>query len=746
MSRRSLIFCFSALAAMILVIVAAVAFLYREDSERVPVEIRYSLAYAVPSNAVMVTFLSEASSLASPLFSTFEFPGDLAEFISSGKAGSIAGRPMAMSMHYSGALTPLYVFDAGGASDSPSSDAVGLIDFFRQHGFQAEHVNCSGLASSGALSSRSLVVAAKTKAQLSICRNHLCEGKSIVDVSGFADAVEGARGDVMLVPYESSKVLFEKAVSRSYFRNRYKKDASAEYSAAASFFSSLSGWSVLNLDYSGSFECIHDYADGSDFMSVLDHDAPAVSSLASMLPSYTSFALTLPMGDAAEYVSSYSAYQESSKSKVSNQEWHDRLKKVTGISPSRLVERLGVKEVASASFRCGRDLERVNLIKIDYADTVLLRGTGDNIFGNSPKVRPYAFADNMAAVFGKYFRLKDESHFACMNGWLVTGSHRAVDEYVSGRALEYPLDTYMADAGADDLFAGRISSCVIYANFSKADAGLADILTKDMRNLHDAFKTAEYSPIVVSVFNKGGVMHSDIITYQLERRRSRAPKYERDTVVTVPQGPFKVINSGTGKTNLFYQQDNGAICLKEEGGKGLWGVPFKHSLCGTAHNVDYYANGNKQILFGAASSLYLIDRMGRFVKGFPVDLGKDILIGPDVYDFNGVNAYNVLVLHKDNTIEMYNLHGKKPDSWKGIYPPENNTIKSLPERFMVDGKTFWVVRTSVQTLIYPFYGGEPLTKLQGDAMFIPTAEVKAINSTTVEAECYDGRKRTVKVK
>ena len=747
MSRRSLIFCFSALAAMILVIVAAVAFLYREDTgERVPVGTRYSLAYAVPSNAVMVTLLSEASSLASSLFSAFEFPAELAEFLSSGKAGDIAGNPMAMSMHYSGSLTPLYVFDAGVASDSPSSDAVGLIDFFLQHGFQAEHVNCSELAPSGALASRSLVVAAKTNAQISICRNHLCEGESVMDVSGFADAVKNARGDVLLVPYESAKVLFEKVVSRSYFRKRFPKDASAEYSAAASFFSSLSGWSVMNLDREGTFVCVHDYAEGSDFMSVLDHASPAVSSVSEMLPSYTCFALTLPMGNAAEYISSYSAYLESSKSKVSNQDWQTRLKKKSGLAPHRLFERLGVKEVASASFMCGSALERVNLLKMDYADTVLLRGTSETSFGDSPKVLSYRFADHIASVFGKYFRLEDESHFACINGWLVTGSRQAVDEYVSGRALEYPLDTYMADAGADDLLAERMSSCVVYANFPKADAGLADILNKEVRNLHDVFKTAEYSPVVVSVFSKNGVMHSDILTYQLERIRSRAPKYERDTVVTVPQGPFKVINSGTGKTNLFYQQNNGAICLKEEGGKGLWGVPFKHSLCGTAQNIDYYANGNKQILFGAASSLYLIDRMGRFVKGFPVDLGKEILIGPDVYDFNGVNSYNVLVLHKDNTVEMYNLHGKKPDSWKGIYPPENNTIKSLPERLMVDGKTFWVVRTSMQTLIYPFYGGEPLTKLQGDAMFIPTAEVKVINSTTVEAECYDGRKRTVKVK
>jgi hypothetical protein len=248
----------------------------------------------------------------------------------------------------------------------------------------------------------------------------------------------------------------------------------------------------------------------------------------------------------------------------------------------------------------------------------------------------------------------------------------------------------------------------------------------------------------MSVFEKNGQMHTELKAYQLEMKRSRAPKYERDVKVTVPEGPFKVLNSGTGRTNLFYQQSNGAICLQEEDGKGIWGVPFKHKICGTAHNIDYYANGNKQILFGAGSSLYLIDRHGRFVQGFPYDLGKEILIGPDVYDFNGVNAYNVLVLHTDNTVEMYNLKGKKPDSWLGIAPSE--TIVSLPERLEVGGKTFWVVRTSLQTLIYSFYGGQPLNSSKGDAMFLPTAEVKVKNSTTVEAECYDGKVRTLKVK
>lgn len=731
MSRKSLIFCFLALAAMVVLIVAAVALLYRKDTREIPLDARYPLAYAVPSNAVMVCFLSEASSLESPVFSTFDFTNELADYMNSSDAGSIARRPFAMSVHYSGVLSPLYVFDAGAASDSPSADAVGLMEFASSHGHQSEYVNCASLVGRGVLSDRSLVLVAKTKAQLSICKSHIKERRSIMDVNGFSQAAEAAPLNVLFVSYENIKVLFEKVVQRSYFNKRFSKTASAEYSNAASFFYNFSDWGAVSLEHDNYFEFVQHYSKGSDFMSVLDHGSASVSDLSRMLPSYTRYAITLPMRDASTYLSGYSAYLESVKKKVS--------------SSRKLIDRLGVCEVASAAFMVGGKMERVNLLKVERADTILLRGTGDKSFGKSPKVRPYAFADNVASVFGKCFRLPDESHFTFMDGWLITGSQAAVEGYASGMALSYNLKTYMADAGRSDLLADRLSSCVVYANFPKDDKWLSGLLGKEACALHNVLKgDAEYSPMVVSVFNKGGNMHTDLSVLHLQMNRSRAPKFERDTQVEVPKGPFKVVNSGTGRTNLFYQQSNNAICLKEENGKGLWGVPFKKPICGTAHNVDYYANGNKQILFGAGSELYLIDRMGRFVNGFPTDLGKEILLGPDVYDFNGVNAYNVLVLHKDNTVEMYNLHGKQPDSWKGITSKE--TIKSLPERLVVSGKSFWVVRTSIQTSIYPFYGGDPLTKFKGDQMFLPTAEVRVKNSTTVEAECYDGKVRAVKIK
>jgi hypothetical protein len=264
-----------------------------------------------------------------------------------------------------------------------------------------------------------------------------------------------------------------------------------------------------------------------------------------------------------------------------------------------------------------------------------------------------------------------------------------------------------------------------------------------LRDLQELCGDAEYCPLVLSV--SGGKKNSTVRMdlHRLNLKKTKAPAFERDTTVVVPKGPYDVKNSGTGKMNKFYQNSHNSLCLSQDG-KDLWGVPFSEPLCGRAGTVDYFANGKLQILFCASDKLYLIDRLGRYVTGFPLSLGKEVLLGPDIYDFNGTRKYNVMVLHKDNTIEMYNLKGQKPASWKGITSSE--TIKNLPEKLIVGGNTFWVVRTSIQTLVYPFYGGDPLTVFTGNQMIRPDSLVKALDDTTIDFTCYDGKVRTLKIK
>ena len=85
---------------------------------------------------------------------------------------------------------------------------------------------------------------------------------------------------------------------------------------------------------------------------------------------------------------------------------------------------------------------------------------------------------------------------------------------------------------------------------------------------------------------------------------------------------------------------------------------------------------------------------------------KEVLLGPDVYDFNGDKSYCVMVLHTDNTLEMYDLKGKKPEKWLGISCDE--AILNLPELVEQGGKQYWVVTTSGGKYAFDLNGGDPL--------------------------------------
>ena len=754
MNRKSLIIGLATLGAMLLAVVIAIAVLYHDGEKKDPkVETRYELFQAVPSDAVVMGCLSHVKDVSQPAFSGFGLLSSLSDAVSQGQFATLAEAPMAFSLHYSGKLAPLYIFDAGAASPNPSSDASALMEFARSQGLLAEYVDCSSVLEGEGLALRSLVIIAETETLLKSSHRHLSQGLSVMGNPGFAKAAEAAvRSDLLFVSYAQAKPLFSSVFNRKYFKETYgNPEYSAIYTARAAYTGTLAQWSVFSVGMEDSapmaLNGIHVFEDdASEFMSVLMESTGGISQISTILPSYTYYALSLPMSDSEAYVEAYMAYLDSKQALPKYNKTQKELQKRDTLSPAEFVRRIGVKEVAIATFGNQSSPLKVNLVKIGRQDTVIFRGTGVKAFKEyAPEVHKFAFPGHIAAVYGEYFQLVDESHFTYVDGWLITGSRTAVQEFQSGRAGEYTLSQYMADAGKDDLIARDGTVLAAYLDLGADEGTLAKILNEPVAGILKGFsKGVEYAPMVMTSYKKRGKVMTDIVAYNLSMERVKAPEFERDTVVVIPTGPFRVKNSGTGLMNLFYQNSSGAICLKEEGGQGLWGVPFGKPLCGTAHTVDYYANGKLQILFGSGSSIYLIDRLGRFVTGFPIDLGKEILLGPDVYDFNGTNAYNIMVLHKDKTIEMYNLKGQKPASWKGIALQE--TIKGLPERIEVGGRTYWIVRTSKQTLIYPFTGGEPLTTFTGQQMIKPDSSVDVVDEASVQVQCYDGKARIVRVK
>ncbi len=718
MNKKTVIFLTIAIIVLLAGVGVAIMFLYsdtsgsRDSSGLELSDSRNGLFQAVPSDAVALMRFDDLKSLSFVLGGADSPVGFMSssdgfgKFIS-GVYGKIEAKEIhsirssraLLSFHYGGSLMPLLIIDAGRSGATLSEDVYMLRDFAGEYGLYTSSLDCSKLAEKGTyLEKRQLLLISSSESLLKSSERHISQSISVVDHDGFASAASVSYGIGQLY------------ISNANIGKLMSEVLNSGYRKYADFSRRISDWIVLSFDqtsFSGlSMSGTMISGHGNEkFLNVFRNTSVATSKVADVLPSYTVSAFSVPLADVNAYLEAYLKFADTKMGEAKYKAAQKALQNNVKIAPAQWAEILDLKEIAQASFYVGDRLEN---------------------------------------VFGSLFSADDESKFTYMKGWIIAGSESAVNEYVSGVALENTLASYLSGADLSGRADTRNLHFFGYMSMTENSAVLEQVFRKEYASaLKSFFADAVFAPDVMKIGSSKGDNTVGFTLDRVSEIKSNAPVYERDTVVVVPTGPFKVKNSGTGKINSFYQRSNMYLCLEDENGKGLWGAPFSTPICGNAVTVDYFANGKLQILFASGSKLYLIDRLGRFVSPFPVDLGKEILIGPDVYDFSGARKYNVMVLHKDNTIDMYNLQGRKPADWKGIRPSE--TIKGLPEEIKVGGKTYWAVRTSLQTLIYPFYGGDPLTSFEGNRKIRPDSAVTPVKGG-VEVTRYDGKKVTVELK
>ena len=762
MNRRTIIICISALAVLVALVICAVGMLYSGGGETKPVpeEEIYDRAVSarpllctVPSDAAMILYapsfrsavevLEDSTSIVGTLFSgtgrtSFgKYLKSVGAMLDDGMLGSVKNSECVLSMHYSGDLVPVMTIVTGKLPSDSVSGVWKMISEADSAGISSSVVNQSSVKSS-ALKKKNILIFSSSEPLVRSCERHIAEGESVLKNTNCAAlASRLADGVSFFINNEYSGKLGSSFLSREF---RKYTGFLKNYAGWTGFTMTSSSWKGVSL--TGTTDS---YASPAFYSNSYKALRPGVSTVAGILPSGTLTVSSMQIADVDASVAAYAKYIDAGGKSADNKYEAALLKKRTGVAPDVWAKSLEIKEVARATVPVGGGYEPVLLVRPGKTDPALIfKGLQ---FGSMKdydgSVNPNAFRGYAANLFGGLFSAPD-SMFVFSDGWIVAGSRDATSSFV-GMKKRNTLEKFLSEAG---LSYGMPADGTVFQSYyavSAAPETLGDVFSKDVAA--SARRMLDGVSLCAAFFTvRPGndlSLSFDLARVEFAGGVDEVPAMTRDTTVNVPTGPFKVKNCGTGKTNLFSQQPNNYLVLKEEDGKGIWGVPFKAPICGAVSEIDYFGNGKIQFLFASGSSLYLIDRLGRFVKPFPVDLGKEILIGPAAYDFTGAHGYTAVVLHKDNTIGMYDLHGKAPSSWKGIKSEE--TIKSLPELLRVKGKRFWVVRTSVRTVVYGFDGGNPVYNPDGNKMIRPDAKVNVNDNGSVTALCYDGKERALKL-
>ena len=655
MNKRLTAILVALLALMLAGIVFAVTRLYKDDEKapELPQSSDFPLLRAVPVDAVAV-FSFDGSRASRKVLS--DSAAVLSAFIPKEVFPLIqenAGKPLAVSLHNSGMLVPLVAI----AVSPGDSINVGKLESATRDG---------------------LLLASPSETLLGASLRHLDEGMSILGTEGILQLCAKLKSGpaLFLANQQSSKLLqmFAAPRMRSY----------------SSLLKTSSDWTGFILDADDKELSMKGFPSPAGSHQSVFSSFAALPSRTAQAPEILPFdvlsAVFLPFGDIRTYLDCRRDFEDA-WGRVKSFDRDVNSSGSDALSPMEWAAGLGVSEAARVTLATASGSEEAVVLKI------------------SKEEKPSAAAPNpnrgyVRKLFGPSFPQNDSLVAVLPGKWMVFGSSTAL------AALEKAPSMSLKER-LDDAKVRVPQGFSMYASLSDCPAFAGELLAAaPARSLERYVTGSVYAPLWASTVLSDGVRS---ISVSLSRRMEKGEKmatFLKDTTVIVPTGLFKVYNSDSKKDNFLYQNEHLSICLKDENGKGVWGIPFREPICGAVENIDYYQNGRTQFLFAAGSSLYLLDRLGRIVNGFPVRLPKPVRLGPKVFDLTGAGGYNVLVLHKDNSIGMYNLHGQKPSAWEGITSDE--VIRSLPEMIVSGGKHYWLVPTSGGDFLYAFYGGKPL--------------------------------------
>lgn len=142
----------------------------------------------------------------------------------------------------------------------------------------------------------------------------------------------------------------------------------------------------------------------------------------------------------------------------------------------------------------------------------------------------------------------------------------------------------------------------------------------------------------------------------------------------VGRAPDIVRNHTNNTREVLVQDAENTIHVIGSTGKVLWTRALDGPIRGEVIQVDRFKNGKLQLLFNTAARLYLIDRNGKDLAGFPVGLPDSASAPLSAFDYENNKEYRVLIPTMEARILNYSLDGKPVEGWE---PPRTATTVSL---------------------------------------------------------------------
>lgn len=137
-------------------------------------------------------------------------------------------------------------------------------------------------------------------------------------------------------------------------------------------------------------------------------------------------------------------------------------------------------------------------------------------------------------------------------------------------------------------------------------------------------------------------------------------KFQTDAAISITPA---MMQNNDASISFFVQDSLRQIYLFSGNGLQLWKKQYPEFLKGTVHHVEFFQNGEEQLLFATENGIDLIDKQGNSLEGFPLQFTSEVISELSLFQNTNTADYIFYIACANNNVYGFFKDGKPISGW-----------------------------------------------------------------------------------
>ena len=457
------------------------------------------------------------------------------------------------------------------------------------------------------------------------------------------------------------------------------------FQANANFVADVGEWGEVDLQLTKSRLTTSGIITTSDsatsFLGLIAAQKPVQPEIPGILPAQTSFYFWLGISDLGRYLEDYRTYLDRSGRLFAYTQALAKIGGKVAMEPEELYKRILLNElclVCLPSTPSGNVDEWYVVAQNQSSSTTghllgSLSGKGGSLPAASINVddkHSYGVFRSPVpgihrALFGDLFSVVSDEYYCLIDQQIVFGSSiKSLEFFIKEASRGTTLQNSLLHQDVEKELPEK-ANYRIYTVPSKAKRLLGNYLSNRMATMLTSSPTGKTGALACQLAGGNRNIVATLTVNPSVKEQVAALPVEwvcqlSNTPTLMPQ---VVVNHNTGEKEVLVQDKANTLYLIDRFGKTIWKRTVDGQVIGNVTQVDIFNNRKLQLAFSTSSKLYVIDRNGKDVQGFPVIFQSRATNPLMVVDYEGNHSYRFFQACSDRKIYVFDSYGKIVPGW-----------------------------------------------------------------------------------